>query len=163
MVLTDCSICSPSQLCLLCQVPHWHHPSPAPVPDGHQDVHHYVKYFWVFKVFWQWLQAGEDLKDTLVLCTPQVKERTLTPMGALHMRLRPGPGLCSSGGSISMLINLMHNFVLKSWEHLATLMEMSWWRFSFKPYFVQFFKNICKEWLQIRFFAPVCGRAYEFH
>lgn len=51
-VLTNCSICSPSRLFLLCQVPHWHHPSPTPVPDGHHDVHYYVKYFLVFKIFW---------------------------------------------------------------------------------------------------------------
>ena len=44
-ILTNHSICSPSQSSLLHQVPHPHHSSPAPIPDGHQDVHFYVNYF----------------------------------------------------------------------------------------------------------------------
>lgn len=43
--LTNCTICSPSHLFLLCQVPHWHHPSPTPALHEHKNVHYYANYF----------------------------------------------------------------------------------------------------------------------
>lgn len=117
-ILTDRSIGSSSQSSLLRQVPHQHHSSPSPVPDGHQDVNFYIIILLHSGSSGQGLQAGEALKDILILCTPQVK-------GELCMRRQPGSGLCSSSGSISLLINLKKVFVHKSGEHIARLMEMS--------------------------------------